>query len=112
MVRVPNVVGDNRRVASRKLRQRGLVPQVGPMVDSGRPRGTVAYVRPQVGAEVGSGRTVTLYISDGTPYVAPAPQPAPGGTGGGSGGGGDGPGDGPGNGRGQGQGGGQGRGPG
>jgi membrane peptidoglycan carboxypeptidase len=112
MVRVPNVVGDNRRVASRKLRQRGLVPQVGPMVDSGRPRGTVANVRPQVGAEVGSGRTVTLYISDGTPYVAPAPQPAPGGTGGGSGGGGDGPGDGPGNGRGQGQGGGQGRGPG
>jgi membrane peptidoglycan carboxypeptidase len=112
MVRVPNVVGDNQRVASRKLRQRGLVPQVGPMVDSGRPRGTVASVRPEVGSEIGSGRTVTLFISDGTPYVPPDPQPAQPAPGNGSAGSGDDGGGGQGPGRGQGQGRGQGRGPG
>ncbi len=77
LVRVPDVAGDTPQTARRKLRQRGLQGRVGPMVDSGRPRGVVSYTSPGTGQQIGSGRTVTLYISDGTPYVPPAPPPAP-----------------------------------
>jgi membrane peptidoglycan carboxypeptidase len=79
-VRVPNVVGVSGREAKRRLRSKGLVPNVGPMVDSGYPRGTVAALRPGGGTEAGSGTTVPLLVSDGTPYVPPPkpkPQPKP-----------------------------------
>jgi membrane peptidoglycan carboxypeptidase len=129
-VRVPQVAGSGQRAAMRKLRRRGLVPQLGPMVDSRLRRGLVAFTEPGAGARVGSGRSVVLYLSDGTPYVAPPPQPSSpspstggstgssgGGSGGGgtSGGGGGGTGDGgrdsgPGNGHGRGNGNGNGRG--
>jgi membrane peptidoglycan carboxypeptidase len=104
---VPDVRGDSPDVAARKLRRIGLLPYVGRMVDSAQPRGTVAATTPRPGSQVGSGRTVTLLISDGTPYVPPPrpkdPKPDPGGSSGGGGtpGGGDaGPGNGNGNGRG------------
>ena len=77
-VRVPSVAGLNIRKAQRRLRKRGLVARTGPMVDSSYPRGTVAYVRPGAGSGAGSGTAVTLYVSDGTPYVPPPPpKPEP-----------------------------------
>ncbi|HEX6247594.1 MAG TPA: transglycosylase domain-containing protein [Nocardioidaceae bacterium] len=112
LVTVPSVYGYAPEDAARVLREAGLSPVIGPMVDSANSRGTVAYLDPASGTEVGSGSTVTIYISDGTPYVAPPPpepepepepepkpepkpsptpdEPKPDGGGGGGGGGGDG----------------------
>ncbi len=44
---------------------------IGSTVDSGYPQGTVAYTSPGSGSSVGTGSTVTIYVSDGTPYVPP-----------------------------------------
>jgi membrane peptidoglycan carboxypeptidase len=103
-VTVPSVYGYDPQEAARILREAGLFPTIGEMVDSSNAYGTVAYLDPGSGTQVGSGSSVTIYVSDGTPYVppqpAPQPQPQPGGGGGGDGpgdgggGGGDGPGDG------------------
>jgi membrane peptidoglycan carboxypeptidase len=97
-VTVPSVYGYSPQEAARVLRRAGLNPSIGPMVDSGNAYGTVAYLDPGSGSTIGSGSTVTIYVSDGTPYVPP-PQPEPrngggggnggGGNGGGNGGGGD-----------------------
>ncbi|MGZ8744915.1 MAG: hypothetical protein ACXWXO_18520, partial [Nocardioides sp.] len=75
----------------------------GPQVNSGSAYGTVAYLSPGSGAQVGTGSSVTMYISNGTPESSGGG----GGDGGGDGGGGgDGRGGGgndkPGNGRGRG----------
>jgi beta-lactam-binding protein with PASTA domain len=43
-------------------------------VDSGYPAGTAAYLSPGSGSTAPTGTTVTIYVSDGTPYVAPQPQ--------------------------------------
>jgi membrane peptidoglycan carboxypeptidase len=100
---VPDVRGDSPEEAARKLRRLGLIPEVGATVDSALPRGTVAATTPRPGSTVGSGRTVTLAISDGTPYVPPPkpkkPRPGSGDTSGGSWGGTDRPGNGDGRGR-------------
>jgi membrane peptidoglycan carboxypeptidase len=92
-VTVPSVYGYDPQEAARILREAGLFPTIGEMVDSSNAYGTVAYLDPGSGTQVGSGSSVTIYVSDGTPYVPPqpAPQPQPGG---GGGGGNDGPGDG------------------
>jgi hypothetical protein len=76
------------------------------MVDSSYGYGTVAYTSPGSGATAATGSTVTIYVSDGTPYVPPAPStPKKQSTGGGNGGTtGPGPGNGHGNGRGNGHG--------
>jgi beta-lactam-binding protein with PASTA domain len=59
------------------LRRAGFTPVIGPTVDSGYSYGTVAYLSPTSGSSLPTGSTVTIYVSDGTPYVAPKPQPAP-----------------------------------
>ncbi|MGE5719554.1 MAG: transglycosylase domain-containing protein [Nocardioidaceae bacterium] len=104
LVTVPTVYGYSPQEAAKVLREAGLSPVIGPMVDSGNAYGTVAYLDPASGSEIGSGSTVTIYVSDGTPYVAPQPPSRPdgggndgpgggdGGGGGGGGGGNDGPG--------------------
>ena len=74
---VPNVYGYDPQRAARILREAGLFPTIGSLVDSSNSYGTVAYLSPGSGTEVGSGSSVTIYISDGSPYVAPAPQPKP-----------------------------------
>ena len=79
-VTVPTVYGYSPQEAAEVLREAGLSPVVGPMVDSGNAYGTVAYLSPGSGSEVGSGSTVTIYVSDGTP--APAPRNNGGGGGG------------------------------
>jgi beta-lactam-binding protein with PASTA domain len=90
-VGVPSVAGQSTSAAAGILRQKGFTPVIGPTVDSSYARGTVAYTSPGAGSAVGTGSTVTIYVSDGTPYVPP-PQPKKkhhgGGGGGGPGGGG------------------------
>ena len=83
---VPTVYGYDPQRAARILREAGLFPAIGSLVDSSNSYGTVAYLSPGSGTEVGSGSSVTIYISDGSPYVAPAPQPKPSPDGGGDGG--------------------------
>ena len=72
---VPSLGGQGTDAAGAALRQAGFVPVVGPTVDSSYPAGTVAYLSPGSGTSVGTGSTVTIYVSDGTPYVAPQPPP-------------------------------------
>jgi membrane peptidoglycan carboxypeptidase len=100
-VTVPSVYGYDTQKAADVLRKAGFNPVVGPMVDSSYGSGTVAYTSPGSGATAATGSTVTIYVSDGTPYVPPAPStPKPQPTGGGNGGnGGDNPGHGNGHGR-------------
>ena len=88
-VTVPSLSGLSPEAAAKALRQAGFTPVIGPTVNSSNPRGTVAYLSPGSGAIAGTGSTVTIYISDGTPYVPPTPTPS-GGGGGGTGGGGGG----------------------
>ncbi len=107
LVTVPSVYGYSPEDAARILREAGFLPVIGPTVDSANTAGTVAYLDPASGTQLGTGSTVTIYVSDGTPYVAPQPEPKPkpkpkpdqpkpdrpgggGGGGGGRGGGGDG----------------------
>jgi membrane peptidoglycan carboxypeptidase len=101
LVTVPSVYGYNPSQAADLLRRAGLNPVVGPQVNSSSAYGTVAFLSPGSGAQIATGSTVTMYISNGTPE--PAPSGDGGGGGGGNGGGGNGGGnDKPGNGRGRG----------
>jgi membrane peptidoglycan carboxypeptidase len=76
-VTVPSLYGYDPQEAAELLREAGFSPTIGPMVDSSFTAGTVAYLDPSSGSEIGSGSTVTIYISDGTPFVAPEPTPEP-----------------------------------
>ena len=93
-VAVPSLYGQSTDAAAAELRKDGFTPVVGPTVDSGNPTGTVAYLSPGSGTVAATGSRVIIYVSDGTPYVAPAPaptqttKPGGGGNGGGNGGGG------------------------
>jgi membrane peptidoglycan carboxypeptidase len=71
---VPSVGGMGTDAAATALRKAGFTPVVGPTVDSGYPAGTAAYLSPGSGSTAPTGTTVTIYVSDGTPYVAPQPQ--------------------------------------
>jgi membrane peptidoglycan carboxypeptidase len=85
-VTVPSVYGYSPEQAAKTLREAGLSPVIGPMVDSANAYGTVAYLDPASGSTVGSGSTVTIYVSNGTPPAPPKP-PNNGGNNGGGGGG-------------------------
>jgi beta-lactam-binding protein with PASTA domain len=76
-VTVPSLYGRNIQDAASALRKAGFNPVVGPTVDSSNAQGTVAYLSPGSGGQVPTGSTVTIYVSDGTPYVAPQPQTQP-----------------------------------
>jgi membrane peptidoglycan carboxypeptidase len=106
MVAVPSLYGYSPAQAADILRQAGLNPVVGPQVNSNASYGTVAFTSPGSGSQIGTGSSVTMYISNGTPEPAPQPRNDGGGNGGGgNGGGGNGNGGGndkPGNGRGRG----------
>jgi membrane peptidoglycan carboxypeptidase len=75
MVAVPSVAGLSTTDASARLREAGFLPSVGPYVDSSYAQGTVVYTSPGAGATVGTGSSVTLYVSDGTPPPPPPPPP-------------------------------------
>ena len=74
---VPSLYGQNPQAAASALRKAGFTPVVGPTVDSSYSEGTVAYLSPGSGGKVPTGSTVTIYVSDGTPYVAPQPPAKP-----------------------------------
>jgi membrane peptidoglycan carboxypeptidase len=84
LVTVPSLGGVSITDASTQLREAGFTPTIGPYVDSAYAEGTVAYTSPGSGSSVGTGSSITIYVSDGTP---PAPAPAPPSNGGGGGGG-------------------------
>ena len=90
-VTVPSLYGQNPEAASDALRRAGFLPVIGSTVDSANAEGTVAYLNPGSGSEIPTGSSVTIYVSDGTPYVPPKPKRKNGGGngGGGNGGGGD-----------------------
>jgi beta-lactam-binding protein with PASTA domain len=68
---VPDVSGQPYDQAAQQLRTAGFTVVDGGYRNSGYPRDTVAYSYPSGGAQVASGTAVTLYRSDGTPYVPP-----------------------------------------
>jgi len=76
---VPSTGGMNPEAARRQLQQRGFnaVIENDYKVDSDYSYGTVAYTSPGSGSTASSGDTVVIYVSDGTPYVPPAPPPEP-----------------------------------
>jgi membrane peptidoglycan carboxypeptidase len=73
-VTVPSLGGLSTSQAASSLRRAGFLPVVGPTVNSSYAAGTVAYLSPGSGSQVPTGSPVTIYVSDGTPYVAPQPQ--------------------------------------
>jgi membrane peptidoglycan carboxypeptidase len=78
LVTVPSLGGQSVEAATRALEEVGFVVSVsGGQVDSSYPQGTVAYTSPGGGGKASSGDTVTIYVSDGSPYVAP-PKKKPG----------------------------------
>ncbi len=89
MVSVPSVGGQTVEEATRTLKGMGFEVSVASgEVDSSYAEGLVAYTAPGAGSQTGSGATITLYVSDGSPYVPPpppepGPKPKPGGGGGG-----------------------------
>jgi membrane peptidoglycan carboxypeptidase len=87
MVTIPSVYGMSPSQAASELRKAGFNPVVGPMVNSSSAYGTVAYLSPGSGTQAPTGTPVTIYVSNGTPYVAPAPTHNNTGGGGGTGGG-------------------------
>ncbi len=84
-VGVPGTAGMSLEQAQKVLADAGFTTLVSSQVDSGYSQGLVAYTSPGAGATANSGQSVTIYPSDGTPYVAP-PAPQPSGNGGGNGG--------------------------
>jgi membrane peptidoglycan carboxypeptidase len=117
LVSIPSVGGLSPSEASARLQAAGFSATIGPYVDSSYSAGTVAYTSPGAGATAPTGSSVTIYVSDGSPYVPPSDNNGGGGTGGtgaggggGNGGGGNGGGGNPGNGGGNGNGNGRGNG--
>ncbi len=71
---VPDVAGLPYDQASQQLTQAGFQVADGGYRNSGYATDTVAYTNPSGGSQVASGTTVTIYRSNGTPYVAPKPS--------------------------------------
>ncbi|MDP9442831.1 MAG: transglycosylase domain-containing protein [Actinomycetota bacterium] len=78
-VTVPALAGTDPTVAARRLRDVGLnaVILYNSPVDSAYRAGTVADTNPGASTPSFSGQSVLIYISDGTPYVAPKPEAPP-----------------------------------
>ncbi|MET9023839.1 penicillin-binding protein [Actinopolymorpha sp. NPDC004070] len=73
---VPSVISMSKDQAQKTIEAAGFSMAVGSYVDSGLPRGTVARQSPGPNSKAGSGSTIVVYISDGSP-PAPPPQPDP-----------------------------------
>ncbi|TCJ29870.1 penicillin-binding protein [Nocardioides jejuensis] len=74
LIPIPSVYGMSPDQAQKTLEDAGFnVSIAGGQVDSSYPQGTVAYTSPGSGNTTGSGDLITIYISDGTPYVKPKP---------------------------------------
>jgi membrane peptidoglycan carboxypeptidase len=76
LLEIPSVYGMGPDRAQRILEKAGFNVTLAPgEVDSSYAEGTVAYTSPGIGATTGSGDLVTIYLSDGTPYVKPPKKP-------------------------------------
>ncbi|MBO0846587.1 MAG: penicillin-binding protein [Nocardioides sp.] len=81
---VPDVAGLPYDQAAAALRQAGFHVADGGYVNSSYAADTVAYTSPSGGSQAGSGTTILIYRSDGTPFVPPqkhhhnGPGPSPG----------------------------------
>ncbi len=71
MTSVPSTGGMSVDEAQTLLAEAGFSVTIGSQRDSGYPQGTVAYTSPGSGSQLASGSNVTIYPSDGTPYVPP-----------------------------------------
>ena len=71
LVNVPATGGMSVDGARSKLENLGFTVEVGSMRYSSYPRGTVAFTDPGSNGQQSSGDVVTIYPSDGTPYVPP-----------------------------------------
>ncbi|HEX4472934.1 MAG TPA: penicillin-binding protein [Nocardioides sp.] len=69
MTTVPDVSGIPYAQAATQLKSAGFLVVDGGYRDSGYPKDTVAYTSPSGGSQAASGTTVTIYRSDGTPFV-------------------------------------------
>ncbi len=75
--KVPDVTGMTAAKALKTLADAGFTPQLAPKpVASALPAGTVVRTSPKGGSFVGSGSTITVYVSSGKPPPAP-PSPTP-----------------------------------
>lgn len=74
LIPIPSVTGQSYDDARATLEALGFNVVRGRTVDSRIRRGLVAYSAPGAGAQLGSGDTVTLFISDGTPRRARQPR--------------------------------------
>jgi membrane peptidoglycan carboxypeptidase len=74
LVPVPQVYGLSFDGASARLRDAGFTPVSGGAIDSAVPAGTVVGTSPVAGSLWGSGSSVTIYISDGTPKKPKKPH--------------------------------------
>jgi membrane peptidoglycan carboxypeptidase len=77
MITLPTVAGQSPQKAADILRRAGFNPVIGPSVNSSYTAGTVAYTDPAEGSELGTGSTVTIYVSNGIPVAPPPPPPSP-----------------------------------
>jgi membrane peptidoglycan carboxypeptidase len=76
-VTVPSLYGASPQTAASILRKAGFLPVIGPLVDSTNSYGTVAFLSPGSGTSAGTGSTVTIYVSDGTPPKKAKPHKKP-----------------------------------
>jgi PASTA domain len=70
---IPNVTGYSIASATTVLKAAGFTVAVGYTINSSYPAGVIAR-QSQYGS-TGVGTTISIYPSDGTPYVAPKPPP-------------------------------------
>jgi membrane peptidoglycan carboxypeptidase len=68
---VPDVSGEPYDQAAAQLKSAGYQVADGGYRDSGYATDSVAYTSPGAGAQVASGTVITIFRSDGTPYVPP-----------------------------------------
>jgi membrane peptidoglycan carboxypeptidase len=68
---VPDVAGVPYDQAAQEIRDAGFEVADGGYRSSGYTADTVAYTSPGAGSQIASGTVITIYRSDGTPYVPP-----------------------------------------
>ena len=75
--KVPDVTGLTAAKALQTLADAGFTPLLAPKpVDSLLPAGIVVRTNPTGGSSVGTGSTITVYVSSGKPPPGPVDQPA------------------------------------
>lgn len=78
LMTIPSVGGMSVEAATQRLEKAGFSVTVSySEVDSSYAQGTVAYTSPGGGEQSSSDDLITIYVSDGSPYVAPKPKPRP-----------------------------------